>query len=204
MEAREPVQDYCEGVVGVNNSDKIILDLCGGTGAWSKPYKDAGYDVKVITLPEQDVMFYEPPPNVYGILAAPVCTMFSIARTTAKTPRNFEEGMKLVRRCLEIVWDCRAAGTLKFWALENPRGYLRQFLGRPAFEFKHWEFGDIGIKPTDIWGYFDLPIKTVSKQPAGLTKKFPNGKINSVKWPNQIKRAITPAGFAKAFYKANK
>lgn len=26
----------------MENKDKIILDLCGGTGAWSKPYKDAG------------------------------------------------------------------------------------------------------------------------------------------------------------------
>ena len=34
---------------------KVILDLCGGTGAWSKPYKDAGYDVKLITLPQFDV-----------------------------------------------------------------------------------------------------------------------------------------------------
>ena len=38
-----------------DNSKKIILDLCGGTGAWSKPYADAGYDVRVITLPEWDV-----------------------------------------------------------------------------------------------------------------------------------------------------
>ncbi len=29
---------------------KIILDLCGGTGSWAKPYKDAGYDVMTITL----------------------------------------------------------------------------------------------------------------------------------------------------------
>ncbi len=34
------------------NRDKIILDLCGGTGSWSKPYKEAGYDVRLITLPE--------------------------------------------------------------------------------------------------------------------------------------------------------
>jgi len=34
---------------------KIILDLCGGTGAWSAPYKEAGYDVRVITLPEYDL-----------------------------------------------------------------------------------------------------------------------------------------------------
>ena len=26
---------------------KIILDLCGGTGAWSRPYKEAGYDVSI-------------------------------------------------------------------------------------------------------------------------------------------------------------
>lgn len=35
--------------------NKIILDLCGGTGSWSKPYKEAGYDVRVITLPEYDL-----------------------------------------------------------------------------------------------------------------------------------------------------
>ena len=51
--------------------NRVILDLCGGTGAWSKPYKEAGYDVRVITLPEQDVRLLELPENVYGVLAAP-------------------------------------------------------------------------------------------------------------------------------------
>ena len=58
----------------MNNSEKLILDLCGGTGSWSKPYKDAGYDVRVVTLPEHDVRLYQPPQGVYGILAAPPCT----------------------------------------------------------------------------------------------------------------------------------
>ena len=57
--------------------DKIILDLCGGTASWSKPYADAGYDVRLITLPEQDVRDYIPPEDVYGVLAAPPCTEFS-------------------------------------------------------------------------------------------------------------------------------
>ena len=35
---------------------KIILDLCGETGAWSAPYKEAGYDVRVITLPDYNVL----------------------------------------------------------------------------------------------------------------------------------------------------
>jgi len=61
----------------VENKDKIILDLCGGTGAWSKPYAEAGYDVRNITLPDYDVRTYEPPDDVYGILAAPPCTIFS-------------------------------------------------------------------------------------------------------------------------------
>ncbi len=50
---------------------KIILDLCGGSGSWSKAYAAAGYDVRNITLPAYDVLTYEPPDNVYGILAAP-------------------------------------------------------------------------------------------------------------------------------------
>lgn len=54
------------------NNEKIILDLCGGTGSWAKPYKDAGYDVRTITMPEKDVRMFEyPNEKIYGILAAP-------------------------------------------------------------------------------------------------------------------------------------
>ena len=51
---------------------KIILDLCGGTGSWSRPWKEAGYDVRVITLPDYDVReFSYAGDPVFGILAAP-------------------------------------------------------------------------------------------------------------------------------------
>ena len=52
----------------MKNKDKIILDLCGGTGAWSKPYKEAGYDVKIITLPDNDIRTYQPPVNITFII----------------------------------------------------------------------------------------------------------------------------------------
>src|SRR3990167_5141361 len=119
----------------MENKDKVILDLCGGTGSWSLPYKDAGYIVKVITLPEHDINHWHVYgdvvnylDNVYGILAAPPCTMFSFARTNAKKPRDLEEGMKCVRSCLDIIWKCmeikqdttKKTLPLKFWALENP------------------------------------------------------------------------------------
>ena len=219
------------------NADKVILDLCGGTGAWSRPFKDAGYDVHVITLPRWDVtkielgshaikfvrqdvhyrdeltVMYK---DVYGILAAPPCTEFSLAK--GGRPRNFEDGLKTVQACLNIIWACRLHGSIKFWALENPVGFLRQFLGKPHFTYQHWQFGDAQIKPTDIWGYFREPTPTVKTKPKGLTKRYANNRTqvknwNNAKCPEEYKglgfdraaiRAITPAGFANAFYKANK
>ena len=220
----------------MNNRGKIILDLCGGTGAWSRPYKEAGYDVRVITLPEYDVrdlmvqqecVFSKP----YGILAAPPCTMFSDARTNAKTPRDLREGMAVVQACLDIIYECQYRTetdqqkySLKFWALENPwYGRLKWFLGNPKFEFSPWEFGDAYKKRTAIWGYFNEPIKTVTDIDKVMTQQQQQlHKTNSQTLPKfdymkskdihpeyfktfdrQTRRAITPKGFAEAFYKAN-
>ena len=195
---------------------KTILDLCGGTGAWSKPYKDAGYDVRIITLPEQDVRDYIPPENVYGILAAPPCTMFSLARTRARKERDFREGMETVKGCLNIIWECRSApkykkdGCLQFWALENPMGFLRQFLGYPVLTFNPCDFGDSYTKKTDLWGYFNIPKvnKIKSSEDEKSRCKTNNRKLPSISditnSKQAVRRAITPQGFAKAFFKANK
>lgn len=210
------------------NNGKVILDLCGGTGSWSKPYVDAGYTVLNVTLPYYDILLTEIHDDritfrgkdrlegtivlcedIYGILAAPPCTMFSLARTTAKTPRDFVEGMKVVRKCLEIIWIARARGNLKFWAMENPTAYLRQFLGMPALTFHPYDFGDRYKKRTDIWGYFNQP----RKKPVVLTEKEiyqskvnarPLPKIKDLKLSVADRRAITSQGFANAFYRANK
>ena len=99
------------------NSEKIILHLCASEfGSDTRDYREAGYDVRAITK-EVGVENYHPPKNVYGIIANPPCTMFSRARTTAKTPRDFVEGMRLARRCLEIIWECETDKHLRFWAL---------------------------------------------------------------------------------------
>src|SRR5579872_7049205 len=152
------------------NQDKVILDLCGGTGSWSKPFVDAEFQVLNITLPDYDVFavdFYDEDiefrsrtgkpsmyadyKNIYGILAAPPCTMFSDARTNAKTPRDLRGGMEIVDACLKIIYECQyhtksdqsKVSPLKFWALENPwYGRLKWFLGNPNYIFDPWEFGD--------------------------------------------------------------
>ncbi len=190
-------------------NSKIILDLCGGTGSWSKPYREAGYDVRLVTIPENDVRTYTPPKNVYGILAAPPCTMFSLARTRAKTPRDFRQGMECIEACLRIIWECRFEGSLKFWALENPMCYTRQFLGKAPFVFDPCDFGDAYTKKTELWGYFNYP----KKKPYKLTdeekalcavnnRKLPS--ISDITGSKQSdRRAMTPQGFAKAFFRAN-
>jgi hypothetical protein len=124
--------------------------------------------------------------------------------------------MLCVEGCLRFIWECRTNGALQFWALENPRGFLRQFLGNPPFTFEHWQYGDRQIKPTDIWGYFNKPTKLVRVKLARLTKRF-DSRINGRGWakpklPKHLThlklsraalRAITPQGFAQAFFKAN-
>lgn len=211
---------------GMDNSGKIILDLAGGSGSWSRPYKEAGYTVFVITLPEYDVLeayfncgylnfprlggqaSYFEIKNIYGILAAPVCTHFSRARSNAKTPRNLEEGMVLVRACMDIIWTIlekqgklsdNGIPNLQFWALENPMGVLRRFLGRPDFTFNPCDFGDPWTKKTDIWGWFNKP----TKKPVWPTI---GSKIHLMApSPDRVaKRSITPPGFSKAFFKANR
>lgn len=212
------------------NKDKIILDLCGGTGAWSKPYKDAGYDVRNITLPTFDVKLWKKYPEiiepvdsgrVYGILAAPPCTMFSRARTTGRTPRDFRGAMSVVKACLEIIWETQYRNEfyLKFWALENPAGHLKRFLGKPAFKFQPYDFGDRHSKETYLWGSFNEPQRDIKNawnnkltgeevlRSRNNTRKLPeipedyirDGEMTAV----QIKRSITPPAFSKAFFEAN-
>lgn len=203
-----------------DNSNKIILDLCGGTGSWSLPYKKAGYDVRLITLPKYDVRNYVAPKNVYGILAAPPCTEFAISK--AKWERKIDMGMEIVNACLRIIEDCNPV----FWALENPAGVLGKYLGKAVFSFQPYEYGDGWTKRTMLWGKFNKPQKIYKKfedcpKIEGLYVR-PNRKTPSIAFNHKSHkkfirsfdsfnvdsdaafRAITPQGFAQAFYEANK
>ncbi len=192
------------------NEAKVILDLCGGTGSWSKPYKDAGYDVRVITLPEQDVKDYIPPDNVYGLLAAPPCTMFSLARTRASTPRDFIQGLGPVDACIRIAHISKP----EFFALENPVGMLSKWLGQPRYTFHPWWFGDVYTKNTALWGDFNIPVRKYYQIDEVMTdEQKEDCKINNRKLPSisdfteskkSVRRAITPPRFATAFFEANR
>lgn len=207
----------------MENKEKIILDLCGGTGSWSRPYKEAGYDVRLITLPEYDVRTYIPPENVYGILAAPPCTEFSILNCRAEPrERNPQEGLKVVMACMRIIEKCRPV----WWAMENPVGHLREYMGQSTMIIQPWEYGDPWTKRTELWGTFKPPVKIFERW-EDVPNKLPLYTRPGREKPNfaylhksahkiipQLAfadpqtdadfRAITPPGFAKAFFEANK
>ena len=57
------------------SKDKVILHLCCDEeiASDSKPYRDAGYDVRLIGQ-SIGVENYEPYDKIYGIIANPPCT----------------------------------------------------------------------------------------------------------------------------------
>lgn len=188
--------------------DRIILDLCGGTGAWSKPYADAGYDVRNITLPDYDVRAYGPPERVYGILAAPPCNCFS--RVSARWWKQMDEtgktedAIKIFRTCYAI---CQLATA--WWALENPPGRQRKLmpeLPSPCYQIQPYYYGDPWVKQTYIWGNSRMPLATKKVKPEA-TIRSPSGHTQGyiARLPSSSpKRSITPPGFAKAFFEANR
>jgi hypothetical protein len=186
---------------------RLILDLCGGTGAWSKPYRQAGYTVVLVDIHatvmdprcvvvEQDVRLYSPPPNVWGVLMAPPCTMF--ARSGArwwkeKGEAPLEEALSVVRACLRIARDADP----RWWCLENPAGRLRDYIGPPRMGFQPWEYGYPTRKLTYLWGRFSPPEKRPVKP------KREEVHVMGATALRSLRRSVTPAPFARAFYKAN-
>ena len=89
--------------------------------------------------------------------ASPPCAQYSLARTTAKEPRDLEGADKIVQRTLDIIRYLKP----KCWTLENPQtGLLKTrpiMQGIPYKDLTYCFYSD-GVnhrykKPTRIWGY---------------------------------------------------
>ncbi|MDR1148358.1 MAG: hypothetical protein LBK66_06980 [Spirochaetaceae bacterium] len=208
---------------------KLILSLCGGSGSWESPYAAIPQEYRVIniTLPENDVRTYNPPPGVYGVLAPPPCEAFSYARRTngkqdKKYTMNLDEGLEIAAACLKVIEKCNP----HFWALENPYGDINRHLGKPQYIFQPWQFGHWWTKKTCVWGNFNKPLETCTRETCPKLKLYtrPGRRMPSIAFLHKsaasmipgfepyldyIKtdydlRSITPPGFARAFFEANR
>lgn len=202
-----------------------VISLCDYSGIWSQPYRDAGYQViqvdlktggdarlfpspvsETARLPREFQEIHEYIGKVYAVLAAPVCTAFSGAG--AKHPRTdaeILEGLALVDSCYRIAVTTRC----DVFALENPVGKLRKWIGDPILRFQPCDYAghadDPGIeaytKRTCLWGWFNTGLQLAPVDPILGSKMWSDygGKSERTK----EKRSETPQGFARAFFAAN-
>lgn len=176
-----------------------ILSLCDFTGAWSRPYLEAGYDVRKVDIKHgDDVRLFEALSHpVRGVLAAPPCTHLagSGARWWAQKGESaLLDALAIVDACIRIV----AVHQPKWWVLENPVGRLNRWLGPPRLVFNPCDYGDPYTKKTLLWGNFAVPMKRPVEPIEGskMHRMSPSPDRSTL-------RSITPPGFAKAFFEAN-
>ena len=190
---------------------KTILSLFDYTGNWSKPYQDNGYNVIQIDIKlGVDILTfdYKSIEDCYGILIAVPCDHFagSGARWWAEKDRDgrTEEGVKLVKRSLEIVNYLQP----HFWALENPVGRIHKLvpeLGKPKMYFNPCDYAGFAdsseayTKKTCLWGNFNpsLPLSRIEPVLGSKMHRLPPSENR------KELRSTTPTGFARAFYNAN-
>lgn len=186
--------------------NKTILSLFDLSGNWSNPYKENGYNVIQIDIELGkdifDIQLEELPP-IYGILAAPPCTDFSLSgsRFFAEKDSNgtTAESLKLVDKMLEIIEYTQPY----FWCVENPMSRihkLRPELGKVQYQFDPHNHGDPWKKRTWLWGKFNKPERNDVEPTEGRLIYKVGGKSKQTK---QF-RSVTPTGFAQAFYESNK
>lgn len=194
-----------------DNASKIILSLFDYSGNWSKFYKDAGYNVQCVDLKHgHDVRFIEfIEEPIHGILLAPPCTAFAVSGAQYWDAKDDSGDTALGVSLVDAGLRCVAIYKPKWWALENPVGRLRRWLGPPRFSFNPCDFGGYGderdayTKKTLLWGDFTppvpKPIEPVRVCEQGSWVQRLGGKSERTK----ELRSVTPLGFARAFFEAN-
>lgn len=132
---------------------KTILHLCADIGSDSRYYQlDDDYSV-ILVGKEIGVENFNPPDNVHGIIANPVCTEFSKAGGF-HVEKNEKKGMFLVNHCLRIIREVSPA----WWVIENPAtGTLKNYLGKPYATYEPYQYGSGWTKRTALWGRFNMP-----------------------------------------------
>ncbi len=139
-----------------------LLELFSGTGSIGRAFAEQGWEVTSLDIDPKsgadivaDFMTWDfsiyPEMHFDAIWASPVCTHYSIARTTAKTPRDLEGSDRMVQRVL----DCIGLLKPQIWAFENPgsgllkdRAVVQQL---PYKDVSYCAYGYPYRKWTRIW-----------------------------------------------------
>ena len=148
---------------------RILLELFAGTGSIGQAFKRQGWEVVSLDISPKyspthvaDVLSWDC--RIYErdyfdfVWGSPVCTQYSIARTTGP-PRDMISADRLAERTLELMayYGCH-------WALENPQSSLLKtrsvVAGLPFYDTSYCKYGYPYRKNTRIWTLLTLQLRS--------------------------------------------
>ena len=153
-----------------------VLELFAGTRSIGKVFEERGHEVfsvewdsqfdqidlyaDILTVTAEQILELFGRPDV--IWASPDCTTFSIAAISHHRRKNPQTGNldpvseyakfcdKVDQHVLQLINDLAP----RFYFIENPRGGMRKMTwmqGMPRYTVTYCQYGDMRMKPTDIW-----------------------------------------------------
>jgi hypothetical protein len=202
-------------------NETAVISLADESGVMVEPWAEAGYQCYCVDIAHSirkdrvegnihyvwgDVRSWFPPVRPLIMFAFPPCTDLSVSGA-----RDFKKkrGYRLAD-ALELFDACKMAGEWSGvpYLIENPVGRLSSHVGKPDYYFDPCDFtgfhsDDNYTKKTCLWtgNGFVMPGKFINEEitpPDDRIHKAPPTDDRA-----QI-RSLTPTGFARAVYEANK
>lgn len=178
----------------MKRSKPLVIDLFSGMGGWSAAFRDRGWQVIMvdnnpkfnphICVDIMDLPSYILPKKPEVILASPPCNRFSMNAVTFNWKKRKIKNQAtviavgMVAKTLFLIKELKP----RYWVLENPRGMLRNVLGKPDVETFFASWGSSNLKPTDLWGRMPFmewpqPKEWARDGEEGCTRKKKNSAI---------------------------
>lgn len=133
---------------------------------WDKSFGNIDWYIDISKVKVEDILERSGRPDV--IWASPDCTTFSVAAISRHRRKDPVTGYlypvsEYARYCDEV--DQHVLGLISglrpaLWFIENPRGGMRKMpwmQGLPRYTVTYCQYGDIRMKPTDIWTNHPCP-----------------------------------------------
>lgn len=198
-----------------------VLELFAGTRSIGKAFENRGHEVfsidwnrdlsgmnwygDIMQLSQHDVMKWFGKPDV--IWASPDCTTYSIAGISHHRIKGIAGELipisTYARFCDElnkhVLYLIKKIGPSLYF-IENPRGGMRKMLfmkGIPRYTITYCQYGDMRMKPTDIWTNHPNPnFKPMCHNGDPCHQSAPRGSRTGTQGlPNSIERARIPNQF---------
>lgn len=191
-----------------------VLSLCDLSQNVLRPWVEAGFccvsvDVQSYSrLPQVAERIIGDVRDLVGkieasiVVAFPPCTHLASSGARhwkAKGDAAFQDAKSIVDACRQIIGDSHGF-------IENPRGRITSILGMSDAVFHPWhyteyELGDAYTKETRLWLYGRAVCPRASVANNTVVRE---NVIDGLRRNDPFMRSITPMGFSRAFYEANR